>query len=207
MENLGLGYSTVAGETLRPNTFNYWFFRGFLLFFVFFLMTPSQSQANQGSTAIQPGAPLEPSPSPSYESSTRPESLVDQGPRTVTVGNFFLSLGLGSTLGLGLGHAIQGRYGEEGGFFTISELGSLIVIGAGLLECSSPGDYLFFKSPDFTPSEQAGCRLIKAGSLTFVGIRIFEVLDLLQGLPVWIRDSTQVSLVPGLNRISVRVWF
>jgi hypothetical protein len=115
-----------------------------------------------------------------------------------TMGNFFWSLGVGATIGLGLGHAVQGRYGEEGGFFTISEIGALVVMGAGLIECSSPGDYLFFKSPDFTPSGNAGCRLIKGGSLALIGLKIFEVLDLFQGIPVWHRAPEQITLAPTL---------
>src|SRR5205085_907677 len=43
-------------------------------------------------------------------------------------------------IGLGLGHAIQGRYMDRGWIFTVGELGSLAVVLAGLQSFASSWD-------------------------------------------------------------------
>jgi hypothetical protein len=93
-----------------------------------------------------------------------------------------LSLFVGSTLGFGLGHTIQGRYNERG-WLTIAELSALYVMGTGFLECDAGFSYLFGRQSSPTPVNQNGCGLIKAGSLVYVGLRIFEFVDLVRLIP------------------------
>jgi hypothetical protein len=113
------------------------------------------------------------------------------------------SIILGTTLGFGSGHAIQGRYSERG-WLTIAELSALYVAGAGFLECENGMGYLFGRNPGSTPVNQNGCSLIKVGSLVFLGLRIFEFWDLIRFLPTTRRDSPlKIIPEPSVGGVSV----
>ncbi len=74
-------------------------------------------------------------------------------------------------LGFGVGHAIQKRYKETGWIFTVGELGSLAVAAAGASTCMEDreGDGKWSKC-------KSG--LLMAGGLSFIGFRIWEIIDL-----------------------------
>ena len=71
-------------------------------------------------------------------------------------------------IGLGLGHAIQGRWSEQGYIYTWGQLGSLaaIVLGAG--SCIDGDNW------ECTGAEQA---LITIGVISYVGLRLWEIVD------------------------------
>lgn len=72
-------------------------------------------------------------------------------------------------IGLGVGHAIQGRYSDKGWIFTAGELGSLALVMAGAGDCLSTSS-----------SANSTCRgggAIVMGVLGFVGFRIWEIVD------------------------------
>ncbi|AHZ86215.1 hypothetical protein Bb109J_c0872 [Bdellovibrio bacteriovorus] len=73
-------------------------------------------------------------------------------------------------LGLGIGHAVQGRYMEKGWIFTVGELASLMVLMAGFGDCV-----------DDAWSSNNNCNnsggLVFAGAFGFVGFRIWEAID------------------------------
>jgi hypothetical protein len=77
---------------------------------------------------------------------------------------------VGSVIGLGIGHAIQGRYSEKGWIFTAGELGSVVVLVAGASECT------------VGVLEGTGCAtgagLMLGGYLGFFGFKIWEIVDL-----------------------------
>lgn len=79
-------------------------------------------------------------------------------------------------LGLGIGHAIQGRYSEKGWIFTVGEVGSATAFVAGLGNCASNWS-----------SENCDNGLIWIGLAGYVGFRIWEIID------VW-------AAPPDLNR-------
>ena len=71
---------------------------------------------------------------------------------------------IGSVLGFGLGHAIQGRYGKDGWIYTATETASIgLMIGASACGHNSQG------------CESA---LITAGALSFITEKVFEIVDL-----------------------------
>ena len=76
-------------------------------------------------------------------------------------------------IGLGVGHAIQGRYGDKGWIFTVGELGSMAVLLAGL------GDCTFDDWSDDDDCDGGG--LIFLGAAGYVGFRIWEVIDVWAG--------------------------
>jgi hypothetical protein len=74
-------------------------------------------------------------------------------------------------LGFGVGHAIQGRWKEDGTIFTWGELGAVGVMVTGALGCTQDtGD----KDWNCSSFEQG---LIVVGAIGFVGLRIWEIVD------------------------------
>lgn len=71
-------------------------------------------------------------------------------------------------LGLGIGHAIQGRYSTDGWKFTVGELASLAVVVTGLNDCVE----------DLFEEDDCNDGLITIGAIGFVGFRIWEIIDL-----------------------------
>ncbi len=103
-----------------------------------------------------------------------------------------LSVLVGSTIGLGLGHTIQGRYNDRG-WLTIAEISSLYIMGAGFIECDAGFGYLFGRKSAPTPVNQNGCALIKMGSFLYLGLRIFEFVDLIRFIPTTKRINTETA--------------
>ncbi|WP_374001395.1 hypothetical protein [Bdellovibrio bacteriovorus] len=81
-------------------------------------------------------------------------------------------------LGFGIGHAIQGRYTEKGWIFTVGEAGSLAVLIAGMGSCMSSWH---------SDNCNGNGGLIWIGAFSFIGFRIWEIVD------VW-------AAPPELNR-------
>jgi len=84
-------------------------------------------------------------------------------------------------LGLGLGHAVQGRWSDQGWIFTAGELGSLAVLVTGISGCIDKeiNNGLNGKD-DCTGFNEA---MIITGMLGFVGFRIWEIVDVWAGVP------------------------
>ena len=80
-------------------------------------------------------------------------------------GRYVLGGIVGSSLGLGIGHAIQGRYSSKGWFFTMGEVTSLGILIYGL-----HGGYF--------DVEFAGLFEFTVGTVGFMVFRIWEGVDL-----------------------------
>jgi hypothetical protein len=93
--------------------------------------------------------------------------LLDDGP--IGDGPYIAGGVVGTLLGLGIGHAIQGRYGEKGWIFTVSELASAALIVAGAEECV---DNILVGR---TCSRSASYTI---GTWGLLGFRIWEIVDL-----------------------------
>ena len=72
--------------------------------------------------------------------------------------------------GLGIGHAIQGRFSEKGWIFLAGELGSGAVMMVGLIGCI--GDS--FSRSD---GRDHSCSMMTLGLLGYAGFRIWEIID------------------------------
>lgn len=88
-------------------------------------------------------------------------------------------------LPFGIGQAIQGRYGEKGWIFTVSELGSLAVAGVGVAmsfstimrlmnNAKDSGVKFVLSSSDFPTG---GYALMVAGGLAWSGFHIWGMID------------------------------
>lgn len=71
-------------------------------------------------------------------------------------------------LGFGIGHAIQERYSDRGWIFTVGELGSIVVAAAGMGDCVT----------NWSSSGSCNGGLFFLGIFSFVGFRIWEIIDL-----------------------------
>ncbi len=82
---------------------------------------------------------------------------------------------LGSTLGLGLGHAVQGKYEQTGGIYTAGELGSFVATAAGVGLCAATREH---DEGELIP-ESAECVLIVgiSGAVVWSAFRIAELID------------------------------
>ncbi|HEY8271909.1 MAG TPA: hypothetical protein VIG33_13545 [Pseudobdellovibrionaceae bacterium] len=70
-------------------------------------------------------------------------------------------------LGLGIGHAIQGRYMDKGWIFTVGELGSLAVVMGGVGSCLD----------SISNSSRCNGGAWFLGAMGYVGFRIWEIID------------------------------
>lgn len=81
-------------------------------------------------------------------------------------------------IGFGLGHAIQGRWSEDGWFFTAGELGSVSLVVAGILGCVDQA----FDGSNCSNLESA---FIITGAVGFIGFRIWEIADVWSKPPMY----------------------
>lgn len=77
-------------------------------------------------------------------------------------------------LGLGIGHAIQGRYTDKGWIFTVGELASVAVLAAGIEDCAFS---------EYRDDDCDGSGLIFLGLFGYVGFRIWEIIDVWSAPP------------------------
>jgi hypothetical protein len=112
-----------------------------------------------------------------YEAQKKEIKLTDKDKAILEMGEIstarYITGGILGTypFGLGIGHAIQGRWSEDGQIFTFGELASVGVVIGGALSC-------LYKSGD----EDWSCSsfeqtLIVLGALGFIGLRIWEIVD------------------------------
>lgn len=78
-------------------------------------------------------------------------------------------------LGLGIGHAVVGKYSEKGWIFTVGQLGSAMIFVSGVSSCFEDYD------------SSRGCGTATLGLYALVGFRIWEIID------IW-------TIVPKHNR-------
>src|ERR1700752_2272429 len=77
---------------------------------------------------------------------------------------------VGTLFGFGIGHAIDGYYGEIGWIFTTTELASAIVLGSGLHNCE-------VDVYDKRHCKGGASLAVAIGGLSFLGLRIWEIID------------------------------
>ncbi len=81
-------------------------------------------------------------------------------------------------VGFGIGHAVQGRWAEDGWVFTAGELGSLSLVVAGILGCVDQA----FEGSNCSDFESA---FIVTGAIGFLGFRIWEIVDVWSKPPIY----------------------
>lgn len=81
--------------------------------------------------------------------------------------------------GLGIGHAVQGRWKTKGWIFTAGEIGSAMMFSAGSVEC--------------TFSFGSNCSTLIMGYFAFLGFKVWEVAD------AWYGGYQQMKKYPMLS--------
>lgn len=103
----------------------------------------------------------------SRQPSPAEQDILDRG--EISDGQYVAGGITGTLLGLGIGQAIEGRYSERGWIFTVGELGSIALVGAGAGSCvgsvASGGNC------------GVGFALITGGYLGYLGFRIWDAID------------------------------
>lgn len=114
-----------------------------------------------GFVAAQPGQtpPTPPTPLTPAEQELLERGEIEQG--EIVAGGL-----VGTFFGLGLGHAIQGRYLDRGWIFTVGEVASFTVAVAGAASCIDDG-------PDCS-----GMGVFVAGFVSLLGFRVWELIDI-----------------------------
>ena len=81
-------------------------------------------------------------------------------------------------IGLGLGHAIQGRYATEGWIFTVGELTSAAAFTIGFSECITNSFERLFT---YSSGKCSGNTLMTLGFVGYVGFKVWEIVSLWAG--------------------------
>ncbi len=99
----------------------------------------------------------------------------------ITKGRYITSGIVGTAAGFGIGHGIQGRYGELGWVFTVAETASVILLLRGLSKCVDDGIYDSNTDDDiwYARNGNEGCDsgLMSLGLVGFLGFHIWEIID------------------------------
>ncbi len=109
----------------------------------------------------------------------------------VSTGKYITGGILGTVVGFGIGHGVQGRYKNKGLIFTIAEAVGLGVVTIGLGQCANNLDVDGKRTWDCTP--QAG--QILAGYAVAVGFHIWEIVDVWTGATP-VEDAPKVEEAP-----------
>ncbi|MBC7740888.1 MAG: hypothetical protein H7061_01745 [Bdellovibrionaceae bacterium] len=94
----------------------------------------------------------------------------------VTTGKYITGGILGSTLGFGIGHGVQGRYADKGWIFTAGEVAGLLILTPAAAQCAKDNEN---NSDKQCSNSQKS--IVTAGYLVFLGFHIWEVVDVWTG--------------------------
>jgi len=167
--------------------------------------------------ASPPGAAAQP-PKPAAESPILEEPIAQPGPARLSgyersvlrrgrlsTGRYVGGGLLGTWMGFGVGHAIQGRYGESGLIFTLGQSAGLAMLVAGVINVAGPSTCFEqrtarrtrFVCVDDSRNENLWIGSMITGAIVLTGLRIWEIADL------WItprRENAEYDRVRGRNR-------
>ncbi len=112
----------------------------------------------------------------------------------MTQGQYVTGGIVGSSVGFGIGHAIQGRYGDRGWIFT---LGKSVGLGLSIAGVAGLSDSNCLNNDDIE-CESDDLTLTGVGYAMMIGVHIWEVVD------VWIRGKNLRQRNLELSKSSVR---
>ena len=137
---------------------------------------------SSASTAIAQPSAYAPTPAPvQLQLSDEDLAVLDRG--RISVGQYVTGGIIGTHFGFGIGHVVQQRWIDKGWIFTIGESAAIAALITGIISCEN--DYHNDTYYDQTHQGRGGgsgdsCsdELIIGGALGFVGLRIWEIIDL-----------------------------
>ncbi len=125
-----------------------------------------------------------------------PTSIEDADRTPVPTGKYITGGILGTAVGFGIGHGIQGRYSEGGLMFTLTEAGGYLIGTSALLSCSERKDdpSTAKKESDCSDSE---LNQVLLGYGVFLGFHIWEIVDVWRGArPVEEAPRSAMMILP-----------
>lgn len=142
-----------------------------------------------GAQSGTPTRPADQKEKNSSAASEKAEETTDGTRVPVSTGKYITGGVLGSTLGFGIGHGVQGRYGSKGWIFTATEAASLSLILAGCRELKDTDN-------DGDKDECNNNGLAAFGYVALVGFHIWEIIDVWRGATPVQENSPAVFLLP-----------
>lgn len=119
----------------------------------------------------------------------------------VPTGKYITGGILASTVGFGIGHAVQGRYEDKGWIFTATEAASVVALSAGLASCKDEYDSYGKKE---TKCSNNGLVILGFGAL--IGFHVWELVDAWTGAtPVDENSAPKVLIIPESNTTKLLV--
>jgi len=110
----------------------------------------------------------------------------------VSTGKYITGGVLGTTLGFGIGHGVQGRWHDRGWIFTTAESIGTAALIAGLASCKKTTDV---NGNDTTDCSDTGA--IVAGYGVLLGFHIWEIVDVWTGATPVEDNSPKAFLIPN----------
>ena len=102
--------------------------------------------------------------------SEKDQNIIEMG--EIGPGRYVLGGVVGSYIGLGLGHAIQGRYSSRGWIYTVGEVTSAGLIVVGIFPCGLGSD------SSASSASSASCLTFTIGMAGYIAFRAWEAVDL-----------------------------
>lgn len=126
------------------------------------------------------------------------DSMSDSAKLQVSTGKYITGGVLGSTVGFGIGHAVQGRYSDKGWIFTAGEAVGLTLLVAGANQCQKDKD----NDPVADKCSSNAASQVLLGFASFVGFHIWEVVDVWTGARP-IDEKTSIFVLPAADKTTV----
>lgn len=132
-------------------------------------------------------------------------AFAEESSSKMSTGQYVVGGVLGTYPGLGIGHAVQGRWKEKGWIFTTGELVGGVMVGIGAGEClgDAAGDALAGQK-----TTNCDSNLLAAGAITFLVFKVWEIIDVWVEPPMSGRLAFQIAPPteekPGMLSLSYR---
>jgi hypothetical protein len=113
---------------------------------------------------------------------------------------------LGTFMGLGIGHAVQGRWGETGWIFTFGEAATFGLFAYGLVDCVAESTEYDAYGNDYQSSDDCAWGSLIVGMLGMTVLRVWEVVDVWAGPANHNRKLRELRWRLGLDAPPRRGW-
>ncbi|MBA3456160.1 MAG: hypothetical protein H0T42_23880 [Deltaproteobacteria bacterium] len=140
---------------------------------VFVLLGSTAAQAQPGQT--EPVGYYVQQPVVQLQLSEEQHDLLARG--EIPIGKYITGGILSYVVGFGVGHAVQGRWGEKGWIFTVGEAASMTAIIYGLLQIDHRDDY---RGSEYEPDrtrDRRGQKIALAGLVGLAAFRVWGIVD------------------------------
>jgi hypothetical protein len=166
------------------------------LLLMFVLLGSTAAQAQPGQTEPMPYQPqgyyAQP-PVVQLQLTAEQEDLLARG--EISIGRYVTGGVLSYALGFGVGHAVQGRWSDQGWIFTVGESASIVALLYGIARMERHYD----PETGGYHTDRRGQNYMLAGIVGLVGFRVWEVVDAWVAPPLHNRKVRALKQQLGLT--------